>query len=241
MTRDPLAVIWHDLECGRYVEDLALWRSLAADHGDPVLDIGAGTGRVALDLARSGYRVTALDSNQQLVEALARRACRLAVRAVLADARDFDLQERFPLCIVPMQTIQLLEGTRGRSEFLRCARRHLVEGGVLAVTIAERLDPYEVREGTPAPAPDVRQLNGVIYSSQPTAVRVGRSEFVLERRREMTSSTGRTAEQDTVQLDRLTVGRFVEEARRAGLKAAGRARVAETEEYTGSEVVFLRG
>ena len=52
-----MSVIWHDLECGTYAEDLPLWRSLAAEHGDPVLDVGAGTGRVALDLARSGYRV----------------------------------------------------------------------------------------------------------------------------------------------------------------------------------------
>ena len=53
--------IWHDLECGAYAEDLPLWRSLASTYGDPVLDVGAGTGRVALDLARRGHRVTALD------------------------------------------------------------------------------------------------------------------------------------------------------------------------------------
>ena len=53
------AVIWHDLECGGYVEDLTLWQSLADEQGDPVLDVGAGTGRVALALARRGHRVTA--------------------------------------------------------------------------------------------------------------------------------------------------------------------------------------
>ena len=65
-----MSVIWHDIECGAYAEDLPLWRSLAAEYGDPVLDVGAGTGRVALDLARAGYRVTALDRDPELLAAL---------------------------------------------------------------------------------------------------------------------------------------------------------------------------
>ena len=53
-------VIWHDLECGGYVEDLPLWRELAGD--GPVLDLGCGTGRVALDLAARGVPVVGLDA-----------------------------------------------------------------------------------------------------------------------------------------------------------------------------------
>jgi len=47
-----IAVVWHDLECGAYLEDLPVWQRLAAQHGNPILDVGAGTGRVTLDLAR---------------------------------------------------------------------------------------------------------------------------------------------------------------------------------------------
>ena len=52
------AVIWHDVECGAYAADLPLWRELAAGRSGPVLEIGCGTGRVALDLARDGHAVT---------------------------------------------------------------------------------------------------------------------------------------------------------------------------------------
>ncbi len=114
--------IWHDLECGAYAEDLGLWRALVDAHGEPVLDVGAGTGRIALDLARRGARVTALDRDPELLAELRRRGEGLPLDTVEADAREFALGRRFPLCIVPMQTIQLLDGPAGRAAFLTCAR-----------------------------------------------------------------------------------------------------------------------
>ncbi|HEY1519366.1 MAG TPA: class I SAM-dependent methyltransferase [Solirubrobacteraceae bacterium] len=243
-----MTVIWHDIECGGYGEDLPLWRSLAAEYGDPVLDVGAGTGRVALDLARAGYRVTALDRDPELIAALEHRLAdnsripRDICHTVVADARDFDLGgERFPLCIMPMQTIQLLGGAAGRAAFLVHALAHLRRGGVLAVAIAEALELYEVTEGVPFPLPDIRELDGVVYSSQPVAVRADRGGFVLERRRETVAAAGeRTVEQDLIRLDRLTAAGLEREGRAAGFIVADRESVPETSDYVGSEVVILR-
>jgi SAM-dependent methyltransferase len=240
-------VIWHDVECASYVEDLPLWRSLAAEYGDPVLDVGAGTGRVTLDLARAGFRVIALDRDPDLLAALNGRLAensRIATdmcQTVIADAREFDLGDtRFPLVIVPMQTIQLLGGPEGRAAFLRCARRHLVAGGALAVAIAEVLDLYEVVDGMAMPMPDVREVDGIVYSSQPTAVRADRGGFVLERRREIVSLQGDlTVEENVIRLDRLTVRGFEREGVAAGFERGGRAHVPATEDYSGSEVVVL--
>ena len=52
----PEHAIWHDVECGAYEADLELWRELAREAPEGVLDVGAGTGRVALRLARAGPR-----------------------------------------------------------------------------------------------------------------------------------------------------------------------------------------
>jgi hypothetical protein len=164
------------------------------------------------------------------------------VTTVVADARDFELGEsRFPLVIVPMQTIQLLGGVEGRVRFLHCAHRHLTAGGALAVAIAEVLDLYEVVDGMPMPLPDVREEDGIVYSSQPTAVRADRDGFVLERRRETVGVSGEmTVEDNVIRLDRLTSRGLEREGEAVGFTRGGRAHVPATEDYSGSEVVVLR-
>jgi SAM-dependent methyltransferase len=237
-----VSVVWHDLECGNYTEDLPLWRDLARTRGGPVLDVGAGTGRTALDLARAGYAVTALDLDAELLEGLRARAGALAVDTVVGDARAFSLPQRFGLCIVPMQTIQLLGGAEGRMSFLRCAREHLREDGLIAIAIADELDLFEVTEGAPAPLPDVVEADGIVYCSRPTAVRTDGDGFALERRRETVAADGTLeAELDLIHLDRLDADTLDGEAVAVGLRPAGRSVIAPTSDYVGSLVVMLGG
>jgi len=233
-------VIWHDLECGSYVADLPLWCSLVERYGDPVLEIGAGTGRVALHLARAGYGVTALDQDERLLAELAGRAEGLELSTVAADARHFELGQRFASCLVPMQAIQLFGGPRQRAAFLRCAARHLVPGGVIAVALADELEYYEVSGDIPAPLPDVCEREGVVYCSQPTAVRGEHDALVLERRRETISASGaRSVQENVVRLDRLTAAELEREAAVADLRPLGRAEIDPTPEHCGSTVVIL--
>ncbi len=238
-------VIWHDLECGSYHEDLALWRALAARHGGPVLDVGAGTGRVSLDLARAGHEVIALDRDPVLLDALAERA-RAAeltgVRTICADACELTLPDPVALCIVPMQTIQLLDGPDARARFFARARAAVRPGGVLALAIADALEPFEVAAGSPEPLPDVGEFDGIVYSSRPLAVRADNGHFVLERRRETVTLTGELgAQTDLVRLEALDAAALEAEGRAAGFTPAPRQAVATTPDYVGSTVVMLGG
>ncbi len=236
-----MSVIWHDIECGAYGADIALWRSLASEHPGPVLDVGAGTGRITLDLARREHRVTALDRDGELLDELSERGAGLDVETVVADAREFSLEQRFGLIIVPMQTIQLLGGTDGRRRFLGRARRHLAEHGVVAIAISEQLELYET-DGLDGPLPDIRELGGIVYSSQPTAVRADARGFVLERRRETVDGQGRrTVEQDVIRIDPLSAAELEREAEAVQLQPAGRIEIPPTADHVGSVVVILRG
>jgi SAM-dependent methyltransferase len=234
-------VLWHDIECGGYDVDLPLWRELAGREGSPVLDVGAGTGRVAIDLARRGHEVVALDRDAALLGALRDRGAGLALSAVAADARDFDLGRRFALIVVPMQTVQLLGGAAGRARFLERVREHLAPGGLLAAALADALEAFDSEHDLP-PMPDLREVGGVVYASRPVAVRDLGDRAAIERVREVVAPDGtRTVSDDVVELDRLGPDALAAEAAAYGLRAEAPRRLEPTLDYVGSTVVMLRG
>jgi SAM-dependent methyltransferase len=241
MTTVSDAAVWHDLECGRYTADLPYWRGLAAACPGPILDLGAGTGRVSIDLARHGHAVTALDHDHELLSELSRRAHRARVRvnAVLGDARDFRIDETFALIVIPMQTIQLL-GEAGRGRLLSCAAAHLSSDGRLAAAITESFDLYEAAEGQLLPKADVAEAGGTVYVSQPTAVTQTQGGFILERRREtLAPHAERVVELQQERLDSLTADQLEAEGIEAGLRPGGRIEIAPTSDHVGSVVVVL--
>lgn len=239
-------VVWHDLECGRYRQDLPLWLELASQlvlEGDFVLDVGAGTGRVTIPLAQAGHGVVALDLDPLLLSELERRAAGLPVQTICADARDFELPgRRFPLIVVPMQTVQLLGGADAHRALFGRARSHLAPGGLVAVAIAaaEDFEEFEWREGDMVPLPDIAEIDGRAYFSQPTAVRRVAGTFVLERHREVVEVDGaRRGSDDRIALDILTVDALQRAAALAGLEPRSQRRIEATEEHIGSEVVIF--
>jgi SAM-dependent methyltransferase len=242
-TRDlalRLDVLWHDLECGYYDADLPLWHELVDDAGAPVLDVGAGTGRVALPLAARGTPVVALDADASLLDALEERAAGLPVETVVADAREFALDRRFPLILVPMQTLQLFGGRAGRAAFLRRALEHLEPGGLLVVALADAMDCFDETHDMP-PLPDVFEIDGVRFASHLIGVTEEDGQAVIHRLREIARPGERLESRSvTVRLDRVSAAELSAEARAIGFLNEPDLVIGESDEYLGSTVVVLR-
>jgi SAM-dependent methyltransferase len=235
------AVAWHDVECASYAADLDLWRELAAAAEGPVLDLGCGTGRVALDLAAHGHSVTAVDADPELVAELARRARErgLRVDTLAADGRTLAIDRRFGLALAAMQVVQLLGGRDGRLALMTRVREHLAPGARFGAALADPFEAVPPADALP-PLPDVAEVEGWVLSSRPVDVREEPRGVAVDRLRQLVSPTGElTEELNTVVLESVSADQLEREAVEAGLLPAGRRQVPATCDYVGSTVVIV--
>jgi SAM-dependent methyltransferase len=233
-------VVWQDVECGAYGGDLEAWERLASACAGPVLELGCGTGRLSLHLARRGHEVWAIDREESFVAAIQERAAAegLPVRAVHAHAEALELEREFGLAIAAMQVIQMVGEEAESAAVLRRAAAHLRPGGRLAAAILDGV-PQDI-EGTPAPLPDVREVDGCVYSSLPVEIAAEGQRLELRRRRQAVTPAGDLDESEhTESLWILEAAELEAEGRAVGLRPADRIQLPGVDGYVGSVIVVL--
>lgn len=116
------------------VQDVAFYRDAVREFGDPVLELGCGTGRIALALAEAGHRVTGLDISERMLERCNHKRAQLPketqerVHLVQGDMTRFDLGEKYRVVIIPFRPLQHLLETDQQISCLESVRRHLHAG-----------------------------------------------------------------------------------------------------------------
>jgi SAM-dependent methyltransferase len=131
---------FYDLEYAEFEDDLPLYLELAGRTGSPVLDVGAGTGRVAVALARAGFRVTGIDESPAMLacaRAKMTEDTNLARRIECAQVpmADFDGGGRYRLAIVALNAFRHLLTTEAQLAALYSLRRALSPGGLCVIDI----------------------------------------------------------------------------------------------------------
>ncbi len=126
----------YDLQHSTFADDLPLYLALARSlpAGQPILEIGCGTGRVMRPLAKLGGRVVGIDESAQMLE-IARAHLGPQAELLQADARAVDLGEQFGLVFIALNTFLHNLTAADQLATLRVAQRHLLPGGMLVVDL----------------------------------------------------------------------------------------------------------
>ncbi|MBD0339118.1 MAG: class I SAM-dependent methyltransferase [Thermoleophilia bacterium] len=137
---DAIARVYDPWSVG-VTEDVQYYVELAVEAGGPVVELGVGTGRIAVPTAVAGVEVIGVDSSAGMLEVCRERA-ELAGVAELVDLRLGDLREppvaeRVRLVTSPFRSFLHLEDDEARLVALRAAQDLLVPGGRFAFDVFE--------------------------------------------------------------------------------------------------------
>lgn len=130
---------FYDILHSSYDADIKMYLNLARDYGDPVLELGCGTGRLLIRLAAAGYAVTGLDLSPDMLtrcqEKLDMEGEATAKRATLiqGDIRRFQLGRKFNLIMAACNTILHCTTAHDLLDVFAMARDHLAPGGVFVI------------------------------------------------------------------------------------------------------------
>lgn len=149
---DALIAELLDLDWGGFSDDLPFYENLARRCDGPLLELGVGTGRVALQLARAGHDVWGIDTSEpalRLARCRADSGLQERLHLSCADMRDFRLDREFSLILAGFGAFHHLVTPADQLACLRCVARHLAPGGLFVC--------------------DLRPLLGVDWDAGPSA------------------------------------------------------------------------
>ena len=121
-------------------DDIPFYVEEAVSSGSPVLELGSGTGRIAIPIARSGIEIVGLESSTEMLKVAEAKSKALGaydsrITWTYGDMRDFSLGREFALVIIPFRGFLSLLSVEEQRSCLRCIKDHLAPGGRLVFDI----------------------------------------------------------------------------------------------------------
>jgi len=136
-----LAARFYDLFGSK--NDLEFYRELALQSGKKALELGVGTGRVAIQLAKAGITVVGIDNSVYMLkvakEKLTKETATVRKRVILkkGDMRNFELKRLFPFIYIPSSTFNHNTTVQEQKQTLNCIYKHLEKNGKFAFDLEQ--------------------------------------------------------------------------------------------------------
>ncbi len=129
---------FYDLEYGHKNDDIEFYLHVAREIGGPILEIGAGTGRLTLPLAQEGHSIWGIDNSGKMLEKAEEKKQTLPGHVIpeihfeQQDMREFSLDQTFNLCIIPFRAFLHNLNIDDQLKTLDRIYEHMEPNGILA-------------------------------------------------------------------------------------------------------------
>lgn len=121
-------------------EDIDFYHQITKNERQPILELGCGTGRVAIPLACAGLKVVGIDISAKMIDEAKKKLSNMGkiagnIRFERQDMRDFQLSEKFGACIIPFRSFLHLLSLKDQEDCLKNIHNHLKAQGKLIFNI----------------------------------------------------------------------------------------------------------
>lgn len=120
-------------------DDILFYLKHAKKIGGEVLELGCGTGRISIPLVEYGFKVTAVDSSQNMIRALKEKTNNLKIKKNLeiikGNLTEIRISKKFNLIIMPFRVFQCLLSVDEQQKALLNIKHHLIPNGLLIFDI----------------------------------------------------------------------------------------------------------
>jgi len=142
--------------------DIPFYKGQVERYDDPVLELGCGTGRITIPIAREGYEIIGLDISKQLLDTAREKSKKenIDIDWINGDMRNFSLNKKFKLIFIPFNTIHHILNLDDMEKVLKNVRKHLKPDGRFIVEFFNpdleilTRDPTEEHEVTEYEGPE---------------------------------------------------------------------------------------